>query len=86
MNASPVIWGVTGLELTLDTIMAVVIGGVSLFGGKGSIIGVLFGVLILGVLNNGMNMAGLNIFTQYMVKGVVILAAVGVDVWRRRLL
>jgi ribose/xylose/arabinose/galactoside ABC-type transport system permease subunit len=84
MNASPVIWGVTGLELTLDTIMAVVIGGVSLFGGKGSIIGVLLGVLILGVLNNGMNMAGINIFTQYMIKGVVILAAVGIDAWRRQ--
>jgi ribose/xylose/arabinose/galactoside ABC-type transport system permease subunit len=84
MNASPVIWGVTGLELTLDTIMAVGIGGVSLFGGKGSIIGVLLGVLILGVLNNGMNMAGINIFTQYMIKGVVILAAVGIDAWRRQ--
>jgi ribose/xylose/arabinose/galactoside ABC-type transport system permease subunit len=84
MNASPVIWGVTGLELTLDSIMAVVIGGVSLFGGKGSIIGVLLGALILGVLNNGMNMVGINIFSQYMVKGVVILAAVGIDAWRRQ--
>ena len=84
MSASPVIWGITGLELTIDSIAAVVIGGVSLFGGKGSIIGVLLGVLIIGVLNNGMNLAGLNIFTQYLLKGGVILAAVGVDVWRRR--
>ena len=84
MSASPVIWGITGLELTIDSIAAVVIGGVSLFGGKGNIIGVLLGVLIIGVLNNGMNLAGLNIFTQYLLKGGVILAAVGVDAWRRR--
>lgn len=84
MSASPVIWGITGLELTIDSIAAVVIGGISLFGGKGSIIGVLLGVLIIGVLNNGMNLAGLNIFTQYLLKGGVILVAVGVDAWRRR--
>lgn len=84
MSASPVIWGITGLELAIDTIGAVVIGGVSLFGGKGSIIGVLLGVLIIGVLNNGMNIAGLSIFTQSLLKGGVILAAVGVDAWRRR--
>jgi ribose/xylose/arabinose/galactoside ABC-type transport system permease subunit len=84
MSASPVIWGITGLELAIDTIAAVVIGGISLFGGKGSIIGVLLGVLIIGVLNNGMNIAGLSIFTQSLLKGGVILAAVGVDAWRRR--
>jgi ribose/xylose/arabinose/galactoside ABC-type transport system permease subunit len=84
MSASPVLWGITGLELSIDSIAAVVIGGVSLFGGKGNIIGVLLGVLIIGVLNNGMNLAGLNIFTQYLLKGGVILAAVGVDAWRRR--
>lgn len=84
MSASPVIWGITGLELTIDSIAAVVIGGISLFGGKGNIIGVLLGVLIIGVLNNGMNLAGLNIFTQYLLKGGVILVAVGVDAWRRR--
>jgi len=85
MSASPVVGGITGLELAIDSIAAVVIGGVSLFGGRGSIIGVLLGVLILGVLNNGMNIAGLTIFTQYLVKGAVILAAVGIDAWRRRL-
>lgn len=84
MSASPVVWGITGLELAIDSIAAVVIGGVSLFGGKGSIVGVLLGVLIIGVLNNGMNLAGLNIFTQYLLKGGVILVAVGVDAWRRR--
>jgi len=80
MAASPNV--ITGLEL--DSIAAVVIGGVSLFGGKGSIIGVLVGVLILGVINNGMNMARLNIFMQYMVKGGIILVAVAIDAWRRR--
>ena len=71
-----------GLEL--DSIAAVVIGGVSLAGGKGSMIGVLLGVLIIGVINNGMNLAGLNIWMQDLVKGGVIFAAVAIDAWRSR--
>jgi len=70
-------------SLELDSIAAVVIGGVSLFGGKGSIIGVLIGVLILGVINNGMNLMGLNQFMQNVIKGLVIFAAVAIDAWRR---
>jgi len=79
MSASNKVIG--GLEL--DSIAAVVIGGVSLFGGTGSIVGVLLGVLIIGVINNGMNLAGLNIWMQDLVKGLVIFAAVAVDAWRR---
>jgi len=70
--------------LELDSIAAVVVGGVSLFGGKGNIIGVLLGVLIIGVINNGMNIVGLNVWTQNLVKGGTIFAAVAVDAWRRR--
>jgi len=70
--------------LELDSIAAVVIGGVSLFGGKGSIIGVLLGVLILGVVSNGMNLLGLTIYMQWIVKGVIILMAVVIDALRRR--
>jgi len=70
--------------LELDSIAAVVIGGVSLFGGKGSIIGVLLGVLILGIVGNGMNLLGLTIYMQWIVKGAVILIAVTANTWRRR--
>jgi ribose/xylose/arabinose/galactoside ABC-type transport system permease subunit len=71
-----------GLEI--DTIAAVVVGGFSLLGGRGSIIGVLLGVLILGVVANGMNILGLTIYMQWVVKGVIILVAVTVDARRRR--
>lgn len=71
-----------GLEI--DTIAAVVVGGVSLFGGRGSIIGVLLGVLILEVVGNGMNLLGLTIYMQWMVRGGVILIAVIIDALRRR--
>jgi len=71
-----------GLEI--DTIAAVVVGGFSLLGGRGSIIGVLLGVLILGVVANGMNILGLTIYMQWVVKGVIILVAVTVDALRRR--
>lgn len=71
-----------GLEL--DSIAAVVIGGVSIFGGKGSMIGVLIGVLILGVINNGMNLMGLNPQMKLLVRGGLILAAVAIDALRRR--
>ena len=46
-------------------------------------IGALIGVLILGVINNGMNLMGLNQFMQNMVKGLVLFAAVAIDAWRR---
>jgi len=72
---------ISGLEM--DSIAAVVIGGVSLFGGKGSIIGVLLGVLILGVISNGMNIMGLNTFMQNVIKGAVIVTAISVDAVRR---
>lgn len=71
-----------GLEI--DTIAAVVVGGVSLFGGRGSIIGVLLGVLILEVVGNGMNLLGLTIYMQWMVRGGLILIAVIIDALRRR--
>jgi ribose/xylose/arabinose/galactoside ABC-type transport system permease subunit len=72
----------TGLEL--DSIAAVVIGGVSLMGGKGSIIGVVIGTMILGVISNGMNIFAINPAYQDMVKGGIILGAVTADYMRRR--
>jgi ribose transport system permease protein len=71
-----------GIEL--DTIAAVVIGGASLSGGVGRIPGTVVGVLIIGVLRNGLNLLSVSPFVQQIVIGVVIALAVMVDVLRRR--
>ena len=71
-----------GLEL--DSIAAVTIGGVSLAGGKGNIIGVVIGVLIMGVINNAMSVMGVDPSTDGIVTGAIIIAAVAVDYIRRR--
>lgn len=67
----------TGYEM--DAIAAVVLGGTSLAGGKGKMFGTLVGALIIGVLNNGMNLLGISSFYQQIVKGIVILTAVLLD-------
>jgi ribose transport system permease protein len=72
----------TGYEL--DTIAAVVIGGASLNGGVGGIRGTVVGVLIIGVLRNGLNLSGVSPFVQQIVIGVVIALAVAADTLRRR--
>lgn len=73
-----------GFGYELDTIAAVVIGGASLSGGVGSIGGTAVGVLIIGVLRNGLNLLGVSPFIQQIVIGVVIALAVAADTWRRR--
>ena len=73
-----------GLSYELDAIAAVVVGGTSLMGGKGKITGTLIGALIIGVLNNGMNMLSVPYFYQLIVKGVVIIIAVWLDVRAKR--
>ncbi|MDI7246917.1 MAG: ribose ABC transporter permease [Bacillota bacterium] len=70
---------VAGLGLELDAIAAVILGGTSLSGGKGHIPGTLIGALIIGVINNGLNLIGLSSFYQQLVKGGVILVAVLLD-------
>lgn len=67
----------TGYEL--DAIAAVVLGGTSLSGGKGRIVGTLVGALIIGTLNNGLNILNVSSFYQQVVKGIVILLAVLMD-------
>lgn len=69
-----------GLSYELDAIAAAVLGGTSLSGGVGTMIGTLIGALIIGVLNNGMNMLSVPYFYQLIVKGLVILLAVWLDV------
>ena len=64
----------TGMEL--DVIAAVIIGGTSLFGGKGRIWGTLIGVLFLGCISNGMTLLNVSEYWQYVVRGAIILGAV----------
>jgi ribose transport system permease protein len=68
-----------GLGYELDSIAAVVIGGTSLSGGRGSVVGTVLGCLIIGVLNNGLFLLDVSPFWQQVVKGIVILAAVAID-------
>jgi ribose/xylose/arabinose/galactoside ABC-type transport system permease subunit len=71
----------TGLELS--TVSAVAIGGVSLAGGKGTMIGVFLGTLIIGVVDNGLSIMGVGPAVQAILKGLIIIAAVGLDSLRR---
>jgi ribose transport system permease protein len=73
-----------GLGYELDAIAAVVIGGASLSGGVGGIGGSVVGVLIIGVLHNGLNLTGVSPFIQQIIIGVVIALAVSSDTLRRR--
>ena len=68
-----------GLGYELDSIAAVVIGGTSLSGGRGSVLGTALGCLIIGVLNNGLVLLDVTAFWQQVIKGVVILLAVIID-------
>ena len=68
----------------LDSIAACVLGGVSLLGGRGNLVGVIIGVIIIGVINNGMIVMALDPVLQDLVRGAVIFAAVAIDSWRRR--
>jgi ribose transport system permease protein len=68
-----------GLSYELDSIAAVVIGGTSLDGGRGSVWGTVLGCLIIGVLNNGLVLLEVSPFWQQVIKGGVILAAVAID-------
>lgn len=67
----------------LDAIAAVVIGGTSLFGGRGSILGTFLGVILLKLISNGLTLAQLNTFWQMVVLGMIILLAVGIDIVRQ---
>lgn len=73
-----------GTAIELNVIAAVVIGGASLAGGVGRITGTIVGVLIIGVLNNGLNLLGVSPFIQQIIIGLVIAGAVSTDVLRRR--
>ena len=73
-----------GIGIELDAIAAVIIGGASFFGGRGTVLGVLAGVLIMGILRNGLNINNVSAFWQQILIGLVIIIAVYIDVLRRR--
>ncbi len=73
-----------GIGAELDAIAAVIIGGASLFGRRGTVWGVLAGALIMGLLRNGLNLLNVSVFWQQILIGVVIILAVYIDVLRRR--
>jgi ribose/xylose/arabinose/galactoside ABC-type transport system permease subunit len=68
-----------GMQYELDVIAAVVVGGTSLMGGKGSVVSTLLGAIFIGVLNNGLNLAGIDPYLQKIALGLVILLAVLAD-------
>jgi len=73
-----------GTNAELDAIAAVIIGGASFFGGRGTVVGTFVGALIMGLLRNGMNLMNVSAFWQFIVIGVVILLAAYADVLRRQ--
>lgn len=70
--------------LNLDTITAVVIGGTSLFGGRGTLVGTLIGALIITVVENGLSLAGLDQAYRVLAVGILVILAVAVDQWIRK--
>jgi ribose transport system permease protein len=77
--------GRTGLGLELDVIAATIVGGSSLSGGEGTILGTILGVLIIGVMRNGLVLMGFSPFVQELMIGLVIIIAVGIDKWSTRM-
>lgn len=81
MNQQAIAKAATGYEN--DVLTAIVVGGTSLMGGEGSIQGALFGALLVGLLNNGLRLMGIPSTYHTLVKGIVIIAAVGFDVYSK---
>jgi ribose transport system permease protein len=73
-----------GEGMELQSIAAVVIGGTNLFGGEGNVSGTVIGILVIGVLSNGLAIVGVAEFWQRVINGLIIIAVVALDQWRRR--
>ena len=68
-----------GASMVNDAIAATVVGGTSMAGGKGRIVGTLIGAMLIGIIGNGMNLLGLSSYLQDIAKGLIILGAVYID-------
>ena len=75
---------VAGDGMEMEAVTAVVVGGVSFAGGKGKLSGVALGVLVMGVLSNGLGVMGTNTYTQMVFKGVVLVLVVGLDCYQQK--
>jgi ribose/xylose/arabinose/galactoside ABC-type transport system permease subunit len=73
-----------GLGWELFAIAAAIIGGTSLLGGEGTVLGAVLGAALIGVVENGLVLLGFNTYAYQIVTGAVILLAVGVDIWQKR--
>ena len=74
---------VNGVGLELQAITAVFLGGAATAGGKGTIVGTFLAVIMVGVLNNGMNLLGFNTFVQRVALGLLLISAVAISQWRQ---
>ena len=72
-----------GQGYELDAIASTVIGGTSVSGGEGSVVGTLIGVLLLNIISNMFNLLGIQVYIQYVIKGLIILTVVGFDSYSR---
>ncbi|MGB5557060.1 MAG: ABC transporter permease, partial [Paracoccaceae bacterium] len=73
-----------GLYLEFDAITAVILGGTSLFGGRGRLLGTILGVLLYGIIINGLVLTGTNPYLQSLIKGMILLGVVLLDTWTQR--
>lgn len=73
-----------GIGFETDAVAAAALGGTSMYGGIGTVGGMILGLFVLGIINNGLNLLHVNSFWQYVVKGILIIIAVYVDMYRKR--
>jgi ribose/xylose/arabinose/galactoside ABC-type transport system permease subunit len=73
-----------GLGFEMDAIAAVVVGGTSMNGGNGSVLRTVIGAIVIGIMSNALNILGITAYHQQIVKGLLILVAVGLDIWNKQ--
>lgn len=76
---------VAGVGYEMDAIAAIVVGGTSMSGGSGSVLRTVIGAIVIGVMGNALNILGITAYHQQIVKGILIIAAVGLDIWNKQI-